>query len=277
MDFLQKTTTSITSHKPKDECDQENDFKTQLLIIAGVSVIIGLVMCLAGYRLFKLILFLTGFFVGFFTSYVICSLYLTDHIEGNAADYKDQIYLGLSFCVGLIGGLLTLCLYYVGLFVLGATLGWFAGMALLPLFKSEAHYLADNMWLPYSICTGCAIFAGLLMLCIQKVIIILSTAFLGSLLFINGIDYYVEKGRVVTYTVNIMQGSHYYLPNCWYTWLVISLLPILFIVGVIVQHVKTSKGVDHRLASGRVLVVDSQMIEMQNDEAETPLLNAEYT
>ncbi|CAB3984725.1 Hypothetical predicted protein [Paramuricea clavata] len=226
------------------------------------------------YKLFKFILFLTGFFVGFFSCYVISSLYLSDKIHGEAAEHKDQIYLAMSFGVGIIGGLLTLCLYYVGMFVLGATMGWFAGMALLPFFKSEAHFLVDHMWLPYCVCAGCAILGGLLMLCLQRIIIILSTAFLGALLFINGLDYYVEKGRIVTFTVNILQGNssltqgnHFYLPNCWYTWLVLSLLPILFIIGVIVQQVKTSKGADHRHASGRVLVVDeNQMIEMQHDE-----------
>ena len=50
-----------------------------------------------------------------------------------------------------------------------------------------------------------------------------------------------------------LAGHHYYLPNCWYTWLVLSLLPILFIIGVIVQLVKTSKGVDHRLGKKRFL------------------------
>ena len=251
----------------KDECDQDHDFKTQMLIIAGVAVVIGLAVCLAGYKLFKLILFITGFFVGFFSTYVICDLYLSDQIHGDAAKHKDQIYLAMSFGAGIIGGLLTLCLYYVGLFVLGATMGWFVGMAALPYFKSEAHFLVEHMWLPYCVCAACAVLGGLLMLCLQKIIIILSTAFLGSLLFINGLDYYVEKGRVVTFTVNVLQGRHYHLPNCWYTWLVLSLLPIFFIIGVIIQFVKTSKGADHRLASGRVLVVDEdQMIEMQNEE-----------
>lgn len=49
-----------------------------------------------GYKLFKLILFLTGFFVGFFASYVICSLYLSDQISGKAADYKDQVFYCLT-------------------------------------------------------------------------------------------------------------------------------------------------------------------------------------
>ena len=44
-----------------------------------------------GYKLFKLILFITGFFVGFFSTYVICSLYLSDQIHGKAAEHKDKV------------------------------------------------------------------------------------------------------------------------------------------------------------------------------------------
>jgi hypothetical protein len=50
-------------------------------------------------------------------------------------------------------------------------------------------------------------------------------------------------------------GNHYYLPNCWYTWLVLSLLPIFFIIGVIIQYAKTSKGSDHRLGKKRFFVL----------------------
>ena len=31
-----------------DVCDQDHDFKTQLLIMAGVAVVLGLAMCMAG-------------------------------------------------------------------------------------------------------------------------------------------------------------------------------------------------------------------------------------
>ncbi|XP_046845021.1 transmembrane protein 198-like [Xenia sp. Carnegie-2017] len=271
------TSPSTSSPSPTDQCEQHGHYVTQLLVISGVAIVVGLTICLAGYKLFKLILFLTGFFVGFFATYVVCTIYLKDEIHGNAAKYKDQIYLANSFAVGMITGLLTLCSYYLGLFVLGATLGWFLGMALVPVFSSETNFLSKNLWLPYSINVGCAVLFGLLIICLQKTIIILSTAFLGSLLFTNGIDYLAEKGRIINFTVNILHGKNYQLPNCWYTWLISSLLPLLFIIGVIIQYTKTSKGSDHRIASGRVLVVDAeQMIEMQTEDA-TPLLSAEYT
>ena len=36
------------------------------------------------------------------------------------------------------------------------------------------------------------------------------------------------------------------LPHCWYTWLMFSLIPIMFIAGVVVQLRKTGQGRDHR-------------------------------
>ena len=36
------------------------------------------------------------------------------------------------------------------------------------------------------------------------------------------------------------------LPHCWYTWLVVSLIPVMFIAGMVVQFLKTGKDHDHR-------------------------------
>ena len=36
------------------------------------------------------------------------------------------------------------------------------------------------------------------------------------------------------------------LPHCWYTWLMFSLIPIMFIAGMVVQLRKTGQGRDHR-------------------------------
>ena len=36
------------------------------------------------------------------------------------------------------------------------------------------------------------------------------------------------------------------LPHCWYTSLMFSLIPIMFIAGMVVQFYKTEKDSDHR-------------------------------
>lgn len=39
-----------------------------------------------------------------------------------------------------------------------------------------------------------------------KVIIVISTSFLGAFWSINGIDYYVENSKALYYSVNILHG-----------------------------------------------------------------------
>ena len=53
--------------------------------------------------------------------------------------------------------------------LIGATVGWFVGMAVLPLFYKHSEYLSDNNWVAYIILVCFAIAGGILILCIQKV------------------------------------------------------------------------------------------------------------
>ena len=41
------------------------------------------------------------------------------------------------------------------------------------------------------------------------------------------------------------------MPHCWYTWVVISLIPVMFVAGMVVQFCKTGKGSDHREGDDR--------------------------
>ena len=48
-------------------------------------------------------------------------------------------------------------------------MGWFVGMALLPLLYKHSVYLSEHNWLPYIVLSAFAIAGGILILCIQKV------------------------------------------------------------------------------------------------------------
>lgn len=45
----------------------------------------------SGYRLFKFVLFLVGFLVAFFFTYLMCTEQLSDELSGKALEYKDQV------------------------------------------------------------------------------------------------------------------------------------------------------------------------------------------
>ena len=48
-------------------------------------------------------------------------------------------------------------------------MGWFVGMAFLPLLYKHSVYLSEHNWLPYIVLSAFAIAGGILILCIQKV------------------------------------------------------------------------------------------------------------
>lgn len=51
------------------------------------------------------------------------------------------------------------------------------------------------------------------------------------------------------FVINYIFAGHYeksMMPHCWYTWLVVSLIPVMFFAGMLVQFLKTGKDHDHR-------------------------------
>lgn len=50
-------------------------------------------------------------------------------------------------------------------------MGWFVGMACLPLMYKHSEYMADHNWLPILILAIFAVAVGILIICIQKVCI----------------------------------------------------------------------------------------------------------
>ena len=48
-------------------------------------------------------------------------------------------------------------------------MGWFIGMAFLPLLYKHSEYLSEHNWMPYVILSVFALAGGIIILCMQKV------------------------------------------------------------------------------------------------------------
>ncbi len=84
-----------------------------LNLVMGISVIVGLLKCFYGYRIFKVILALTGFTIG---------AVLAGAIGYGITQEAGQAAMA-SLVGGLIGALLMVALHYLGVFLLGALVG----------------------------------------------------------------------------------------------------------------------------------------------------------
>ena len=103
--------------------------------ICALYVFFGVFCALFGYRCFKAIMFLTGFIFGSIVVYLIC-------LEENILPMWANTLIAVS--VGLLFGLITLLVQYVGLFMLGFHGGLLIGLIGLVVADVSRNLLAQN-------------------------------------------------------------------------------------------------------------------------------------
>src|SRR5208337_3185610 len=132
-------------------------------VLLPVGAIVGLLLGLLGFRLYKFTLFIFGFALGALIGLVIGFL---------AGD------LGSAFAValiaGLISGLLALFLEALGVFLMGAAFGGLLGLILAAASNDATATVTVALVL--------AILGGVVALFVRKVFVIVATSVLGALL-----------------------------------------------------------------------------------------------
>ena len=186
-----------------------------LNLINGLSVIIGLIYCFLGYRIFKFILGLTGFLIG------------GALVGGVAYAISQQEVTGILMGVvgGALGAALLVALYFVGVFLLGAVLGGGLGFLLAALAGGSPEP---------AILIILAIIGGVVALFVQKFMIIVTTAFSGAFNVVIGVAYFATGAVDLT---NLERFIRYGGTRLYVT-LLCGLA--LGVAGVIVQYKSAS-------------------------------------
>ncbi len=143
-----------------------------LVLAALISIGVGVVQCFFGYRFFKFVLGLTGF--------VACG-FVAGTIAYGMTD-SEIVGVATGIVVGILGAWLFVALYFVGVFVIGAYFG-----AILSLLVFAAAGAEPQLVL---VAIG-AIVAGILAVAVQKIMIMLSTAFGGAWLIVQGVTFFL--------------------------------------------------------------------------------------
>jgi hypothetical protein len=142
-------------------------------ISAPLVVAVGLLTCFLGYRLLKMTLGIMGFIAGASAGGALGS-----SLEpGNSG-----IALVCAVIGAVIGAVLYIWLFYLGIFLLGASAGAVVAAA---LFNAAGNQPQPGFLL------GIATVFGVLALVFRKFMIIVSTAFLGSYLVMAGLFHLV--------------------------------------------------------------------------------------
>ena len=193
----------------------------------------------AGYRLIKINLFVFGFTIGGAFTYILFLSLLT-HVQG---DWKVYVAIALAIVVGIAFGLLTICIYYIGLFLAGGSIGFLLVWLLLSVI--DIPFFQAHAYVPLLIAIGAGIVTGIVALIFQKWLIIVSTSLVGSFLIAWSLDYYMELGQMVYFLV-LFAVDRKNLKLCWFSWVIVSLFVLLTAAGLLVQILVTGRKYDHK-------------------------------
>ena len=126
---------------------------------AVILLLGGLLACFAGYRIFRIVLGIYGFILG---------VLLATSIVGTESAMWTVV---ASIVGGLIGALILIAAYFVGVALIGAGLGAMAANLIWAAIGGEPHVLAVVVL---------AIVGALAALALQRYVIIIATAFGGA-------------------------------------------------------------------------------------------------
>jgi hypothetical protein len=189
-----------------------------LHLIALASIGLGALYCFFGYRIFRILLGILGFISG-----ASLAAWIVFDIFGG-----EQAVLILAGLVGgIIGAVLMVALYFVGIFLLGAWLGSLLGV----LLTGGGESLVGTV-----IILTLAVMGGIVAVFFQKLMIILSTSLSGSWIMVSGVFHFVggDFGPIRSFqyhpsprVLRPMGVQGYIMLLCWI---------LLGIVGIVVQH-----------------------------------------
>ncbi|XP_076328246.1 transmembrane protein 198-like isoform X1 [Tachypleus tridentatus] len=227
-------------------------------VVCGMYLVFGVVYTLYGYRCFKAVMFLTGFIFGSVVVYLIC---LEESLLSTAGNS------GVALGAGLLFGLITMLVQYVGLFMTGFHMGLFVGVASIMI--AYLWYSPTTVWITVGILLGCGLVGAVVTLFFQKGCTILGTSIYGGAIIAASSDYFIEKFTMLYWVWDRVRVAPSPTP-CWFSWLILGIWPFMVLVGSLTQWKITGRGTHHEemRPSRKARQVNLQRIRREETRAE---------
>lgn len=221
---------AVASESALSFFESADGIKAGSAILAVLAFLVGAVICLAGYKFFRYTIFVCGFIIG---GIIVASV--IEAIFTNKSYVNTVSWIGF-FVGGITLGLLAMAMYSLSIFIAGAT----GGVLLAFMLHTSATYKlsasSPNIIL-LIIAVLFGIIGGITALKFEKVMIIVSTSFVGAVAAMWGIGYFAGD---FPNTFNLGDAT----PDAW--WVYLFCIVVLTGCGIFVQVRKTSHGHDHR-------------------------------
>jgi len=169
----------------------DGSFTATGIATAIVLMVIGLVLVFFGHKLFKPVLFITGGFICAALTYVLLVTIESNKGQPLFGASRSIAFFFLVIVAGILGGLLFTCLWKLGLFAIGALLGFTLGSFILGIASNGLIHSETGRVIFLSVL---ALAGGIGILFIEKPMLVLGTAFPGSYGFFFGLDIFLNTG-----------------------------------------------------------------------------------
>lgn len=199
------------------------------LFIALLAVVIGLIACFAGYRFFMFLLPIWGFFAGVWLG-----------ITGIQTIFSEGFLSGISgiiigFILGIILALLSYLFYFVGVLILGGTIGYSLTSSILTNgFGLHTGFIVFLI----SLVVGLGFAILFIVLNAQKYLVVFITAFGGASVVVSGLLLLSNQISLNDISEAIGVFSPVSFSEGWLWWLVWL---VMAVVGIITQTASTRK------------------------------------
>jgi hypothetical protein len=215
-----------------------------IAILAVIAIVTGLVFVFYGRGLFKTVLFLGGLYLFATLAFIILSNVEPMNADGSSGwgDRRDTIYLCVCLAVGVVGGLLVMCVWKVGLFALGCIGGFFLAMFILSWASSGliSQNVGRSVFIVILTLVG-----GVAALFLEHHVVIIATSIAGAYAVGAGIDVFARTGMVEsTKALLTSNPGSYQIDNKGVYGILVGML-VLAVLGMIVQYRITGKHARH--------------------------------
>jgi len=223
----------------KDHVNFAREYEPYTATVCALYSIFGVLCAFFGYRCFKAIMFLYGFIFGSLIVYFICAE------EAVLPEWSNAV---IALSAGLLFGLITMLVQYVGLFMLGLHTGLLLG--LISVCFISLSYTPPTPWLALGVLLAAGLLCALLTLYFQKSLTIFGSSFYGGAVLMSTLDYFIEDSLVISWLwqrikVEPKSEQQEVFPLCWVAWVITAVWPAVFLLGLLIQACCTGKGIHH--------------------------------
>jgi len=215
--------------------------------IAAVIIVIGLIWTFFGYRLIRVVLFFAGAILFAFVTYQTLSAI------PQVAEKLEPIYILLIAAgAGLLGGIIVLLLFKVGIFLLGFMFGAVVGVVVMS-FTPLTTTISDNIhatyttWVILACVVGLGILCGILAVVFIRPIVIFITAWNGSFIVMQAVDRMAKTNLL--YILQAVFNRKVEIRTLdaanWPVYVMFGGLVLLALLGILVQARFTARGHHH--------------------------------